>query len=302
MKVSIIQAVDYANFSYNHAMSLCDHGIDATAYVYSRHKFGYIKQATVVNESQMKQVIKDSDIVIVGHSDSKMYQLVKNGEAKRLFVWHTGTRYRLRSESHNESWNPIVEKCIIALGEFATMGAKDWTYLTTCLDVNQFHCDYTNKEVLTFGHYPSDPVVKGTASINEVMKELKLLFPEDYRYICDTKILSHTESLYRMKNCDVYIEMLAPTNHGKPYGSFGTTALEAAALGKVVITNNLYPEVVDSEGLNIANDAHILHGFVKAFIQNKGFITALKQDARKWVEENHSLQASGNKLISILGL
>jgi hypothetical protein len=304
MKIGIFQWMDYANLCHEASMAMRSVGLDCTSYISKRHEFGYENQSEVLDYRNMYKKMIESDIIIIGHSDSKMYQLVKNIKGKRLFVWHTGTRYRMRHESHNTSWNRICESCFIALPEFSQLGAKGQEYISVTVDVDKYAADFENKQILTFVHFPSNPEVKGTSVINEVMRDLKTEYPENFRYVNDNKIIPHIKNMFRIKNCDVYIEMCSATQKGREYGSFGTTAIEAAALGKIVITNNHYKEFYEKQYGNcpmiIANTQDELRESIINLFNTD--LTELKKSHRKWVEDNHSYNATGNRFKKILGL
>ena len=74
------------------------------------------------------------------------------------------------------------------------------------------------------GHFPSKPAVKGSDKIVEAMKNVKGNF--EFRY--SDKRVSWEEQIKRMSECDIYVERFTKDS------GFGITALEAAALGKIV--------------------------------------------------------------------
>jgi hypothetical protein len=225
-----------------------------------------------------------------------------NLSKKKVIVWHTGTRYRTDPEKHNQRWNDIVEKSVIALGEFQNLGAKDPVYCGITVDTDYLMPEYKNNKVITFGHYPSNAGVKGTASILKVIGRINEKYNGKFIFRHDTLKLHHKQQIKRMRQCDVYIEMCATTQGDNPYGSYGTTALEAAALGKVVITNNLwkslYHNAYGNSALQIANSEDELYATIEKFIKmDKSKLTELKKESRKWVESKHSLKATGEYLL-----
>ena len=119
-------------------------------------------------------------------------------------------------------------------------------------------------------------------------------------------VYDYLDHIERLKGIDVYIEMLADKQGGKPYGSFGMTALEAAALGKIVITQSL-----NDEGLYQDNYDIPLLNFIKNSEDLKKIclnldnytdthIRGQQELTRKWVENNHSFKATGQRLKNIL--
>jgi hypothetical protein len=110
----------------------------------------------------------------------------------------------------------------------------------------------------------------------------------------------------RLKNIDVCIELMAKEQGGKPYGSFGLTALEAAALGKIVITqslndNGLYQDAYDIPLLNfIKNSEDLKKICLNLDNYTDSHIRGQQQLTRDWVVKNHSFKATGERLKRIL--
>lgn len=302
MKILNVCYDDHANFMHDNANALRSVGVDCLDVKMVKHPFSYPSQATVVNEEQLIKAIAENDLIQIFHSEDFALKYCKG---KRVIVYHTGTRYRQRPGLFNDLFNPIVERSIIALPELMGKGAKNEVYLVGAIDTERITPIKTAKgERVIVGHFPSNQVVKGTETINKIVNELKREY--DFEYIHSTEILQYKEQLSRLQQCDVYIELLAPMQGNKPYGSFGITALEAACMGKVVLTQNIL------EGI-YAGAYETLTPFVKyhdesefkrmlSMILKRENLEPLKQITREWVVQNHSYQATGNKLKQVLGL
>jgi len=302
MKVINICHADFANFAYHNAKAMESVGIEAECMVLKPHSF-YKERAKVYTIEQIKQAINEADVVQVMHSCGTMWDLVKDLN-KRVFVWHTGTRYRQDPAKHNARWNSVAEKVIIALGEFQNLGAKNPIYFGITINTDEITPDYTMCEKLRIAHFPSNPTVKGTDTIKEVVKNLvKICYPFKFDY--SPLIVSHEKQLKRMNNCDIYIEMCAPLQNDKPYGSYGTTAVEAAALGKIVITNNLWQDLYTKSygdcALEIANTASELFFKIEELLTlNRNDLLMLKMTSRRWAEEKHSYRSTGERMLKLL--
>lgn len=266
------------------------------------HVFGYSEGHRIINPNELQNIITEGkpDIIQLFHSDKTMLNYL-HGYKGKIVVHHTGTLYREKYKEVNRIFNPVVWKSGIALGEFKGLGAKDERFITMAVDTKKMmpRWRYLNKPY-KFLHCPSNPLVKGTAAIKRMMSMVK-----GVNFSIDTKIVNHEQSWQRMYDCDIYIELFQPTLKGYPYGSFGTTAIEAAALGKIVVTQHLHPEayqeVYGKTPLIIAKDE-------KEFIQKIKWLNSLEpieifklQHAhRDWAVSKHSFLATGEKLKRIL--
>jgi hypothetical protein len=301
MKVLNVCSNDYANFAFNNAKALRSVGVDCEAVSLTPHIFRYTECARVVNGAEMRRLAEQADIVQVFHTQAECLPFIPEG--KRMTVYHTGTIYRQKPEKYNALFNPIVERVFIDSPEFFTLGGKNVTYVATAIDTDKIKRVQCFNDRTVFAHYPSLPETKGTETIIRVMAE----FPEaDFRY--STERVSHDENLKRMASCDVYIELMAQEQFGRPYGSFGVTAFEAAAMGKMVITNSAYHSVYEqaygtSGWLCVANSVEALRGYIRRSIgchpedtRSRGAYT------RAWIEAFHSYEATGKYLKKFLDL
>lgn len=304
MRIVLLSHSDFANYSYELCQSMKYVGLNAEAYALNHHAFGYKKQAIKTSVRDIKEQIEKADLIIVCHSCGTMYDMVKE-IGKRIWVIHTGTRYRQDPEKHNLRWNDLAEKVFICLGEFENLGAKNPIFLNMTVDINKIEPNYYNNSVLTFAHYPSNREVKGTETILRVMDKLSKEHPNQFIFNYAHNIVKHEQQLARMRNCDVYIELCAPEQNGKPYGSFGTTALEAAAMGKIVVTSmcwkDLYECFYGELELFCANDETMLYAQLKYLINMpKSEIQTNKYISRDWVVNNHGYQATGERMKKLI--
>lgn len=291
MKVVSVCSDDWANFQYQFSESLRAVGVDSYSYCLNNHVFEYPKQSTKVNASDLYKLTEDADFVVIHHSCLELLPYVHHNN---LIHYAAGTKYR---QGH-EQLNKILEPKLIALPEFKehatnahyVVGAVDTDYLQP--NFNLF-C-----EGARFAHYPSNPDVKGTSKILDLMRELNIPVNHSLGRV------SYSEQIERMKDCSVYIELLSPTQGGRKYGSFGMTCLEAAALGKVVVTQNLTGDQLykDTYGefvpLAVDNDLHFKRMVISIMAHQNNLIEAQK-DSREWVVNNHSYKATGERLVKI---
>ena len=307
MRVLNLSTNDYANFAHDNAKALRAVGVDCVDLKTKAHQLGYTTQSKVSTPQEITKAIDQADLIQIFHSDLHLLSLVKD-KSKRVVVYHTGTNYRDNSEKLNKAFNKHVETSIIALSEFSGLGAKNETYVVGAIDCDNavFDCDVLGiTEAVKIAHYPSNPEVKGTREIVKMMLSNRIEYDFDFTY--SSNLLGHSEQSDRLSKCHVYIELFKPVLRGKTYGSWGITALEAAKLGKIVITQNLNKDVYfDSYGdcpLLLANTPKQFYDALNVVTTlNPIELKAMQKETFDWVTKNHSYIATGNKIKSILNL
>lgn len=306
IKVLNITTDDYANFSHDNANALRSVGVNCIDVKLSPHLFGYESQSEIVDKDQMKAIISFVDIVQIHHSDERclnIYNEVKMPFHK-LIVYHTGSRYREYSRRFNAIFNSNVEMSFIALGEFAGLGAKNEKYIVGAVDVESAHkFNHEIRAPYKLGHYPSNCIVKGTSEILKMTSDIKEKI--EFKALFSTGMVGYKRQLKRMSKCDIYIELFNTTLNGKEYGSWGITALEAAAMGKVVVTQNLnarvYQEAYGYCPLVICNtEEKFIDNVTNLLNMDSTNLSLLQTETYNWVKNNHSYEATGNKLKNIL--
>lgn len=305
MKVLNCTTEDYANFAHDNAKSLRSVGIDCKDYKTAAHKFNYPTQSTVIPNDQMVEMMRQADIIQIFHSNESMLQLLKNVDIskKKIYIYYCDSNYRSNPSYYNKLFNPIVERSFIALCEFEGKGAKNETYIVGASDTSRIYSESKNTQPYTIGHFPSSKEVKGTDKILEMLGKVTSPFKLNF----STELTTYEKQLERMKDCDIYIELFKPELNGKQYGSWGMTTLEAAALGKVVVTqnlnNSLYQKTYGNCPLILCdNEQHFINNINKLLLLSNYELEQLQIDTYYWVENNHSYEATGKKLKQLLKL
>jgi hypothetical protein len=300
-RVVNISSNDWANYSYYNSESLRAAGVKVDGFKFHPHSFGYGKQHPIIMPNEMQRIINSGqyDIVQLFNSDASMLSFV-NAYRGKLVVYHTGSGYRRNFDALNRSFNPKVWKSIIALGEFENLGAKDPHYVSVAVDTDDLKPDLQlPRRPYKFIHCPSNPTVKGTPAIMRMMSQA------DVQFRSFVNVVDYQKHKQRYRECDVYVELFNPEIEGRPYGSFGTTAAEAAAMGKVVVTQNLYDDFYE----RVYGDCPlILARTEKEFIEKIQWLNSLEpsemlklQEAhRQWAVNKHSFKATGERLRKIL--
>jgi len=291
MRVLNICASDFANFGHDNAKALRSVGVDAECIKLSPHDFKYGDEARIVTAAQMMEETAHADLVQIMHSSDHCLKLCK---CDRIWIVHTGTPYRINAQGNNAIFNPRVERTIIALTEFAGLGAVNETYIVGAIDTDKLTPGKTPAKPYVFGHYPSNAGIKGTARINECMA--------GFNYQHSVANVPYVNQLARLMSCDIYIEMFATHQGSHLYGSWGITTLECAAMGKIIITNHTTSHVyeqyygiipplllfADSDGLK----AHLNN--VSRLSVDK--LISLQNKTRNWIVDYHSYKATGETI------
>lgn len=316
MKLLLFCVDDYANYMYNTYLSFKAVGVECECIKISKHAFGYDKEATVVTQEEAIDKIRAADSIHFFHSNVQWWEIIKSQPpGKFKVVYHTGTLYRRDPKGMNEIFAgadiTITDQC-----EFMCLedNANTWKYLATAVDTEKIKPEITTEKQFPYviAHYPSNSSNKGTEKVINLMQDAINIQTYNteirMRFICSTVKVPHAEQLKRMMDCNVYIEMFAPTQHGNPYGCYGVTAFEAASMGKIVVTQNIYPEVYkNAYGCDypfvICNTEVEFKQKMYALIQEPiEEINRLQENTRTWLVSNHSYEATGRRLKKLFSI
>jgi len=307
MDVLLVSAKeDYANVSYTLQQCLRTVGVDALALSLKRTRTLKPNRARIVKVEELKRYAEQSEIIQLMHS-LYINLGVKN---KRMFVYHGGGRYRENFKVLNKTFNPIVEKCIIQTGDLLGLGAKNEVWILPAVDTERIKPVYERQgKKIIVGHFPSSKLVKNSEGINKVMERLKKDFGDKFEYINSSSVMDWSKHIKRVSKCDIYIEACTPQLKGKrtvnKYGEWGVSGVEAAALGKVVITHFLSHKRYEKEYgkccLKTANSLDAIEKHMRKLLTlNNDELLQIKKDTRAWVEKFHSHYAVGKRLKEIV--
>jgi hypothetical protein len=299
-KVLNISVHDWANFAYDNMQSLRAAGINCRSLVLNKHPFDYEHTSLCVTEKQMREAISYADVIQVFHTPVQFAHMLQHC-GKPVVVYHTGTTYRQSPELCHATF-AFADLIVCALPELyldAKMRGANPVYIVggvECPGEVSFH----TPNLLRIAHHPSNPAVKGT----ETLRPLFDLLAAGKQ--CETRItvdrVAYKRQLQRLEECDVYVEMMAPEQTGRKYGSFGITALEAAARGKLVITNCeqdacVYTTHYGTAPFYFCNTMEELHMQLDMLImvhsQTPTLTIKAKKQARELMLQNHSHAATG---------
>jgi hypothetical protein len=292
MKVLNLASNDYSNVSHQNANALRSVGVDCLDLTLNLHPFGYTTQSKRTNYTEIQNIHRHFDVIQVFHSCPLIYEFVK--EHTNVVIYHTGTRYRENKEHFDNLFKGrtiITDQCEFLLHN------ETFNYLAPHVELLQ---KARNNKKLVIGHYPSNPQVKGTDTIEQIL----IPFEDDFEIRIDRKTIPHEENLKRIAECDIYLELFQPTLNGKPYGCFGVTAFEAASLGCVVITNNInrkaYEDVYGGQPFLTPNTEQALINTLIS-LQNIETFHYAKETFLNGFNERHGIKATGNRIKELIG-
>lgn len=296
MRVLTISDNDYAGYGHNVSKSLRLVGVDCIDLCLKKHKFNYPTASIRVNVPTMIDRIKKANVILLMHSDLMLFDLVKKHNPKaEICIFHTGSRYRQDFVMMNKMF--AGRKTFTDQTELMKKG--NHSYLVSPVEIHKAR--FNSQSVVRIGHFPSSTEVKGTDEIISMLKK----FHGKFRWVHNTDFVPNRKQIQRMGLCDVYIELFKPILWGKEYGCFGVTALEAASLGKLVITQdlnpNIYAETYGQHPFLLANTPEQFQKTIARIIEMKP--NELMNERKKFhqiMAENHSFEATGQRLKSIL--
>lgn len=297
----IARDADLGNGGYKLQKCLEKVGIDSLAVQMKAHKYNYPEQAEICTYDQILAYVKQAKIIIFMSSN---YFDVGNLENKRVFVFHRGWRYRNNKERMNKFFNSFVEGTLFTSPDLMGYGAKKEHWISFPVDTEYLLPVYPNNDKLRIAHFPAN-ASKGTEIIIPILEDLK---EEGWNIE-----VSHTQGNYldwsdyikELSKCDIYIERCCTSCNGQKTGEWGNTAVEAAALGKIVVASFLSRDRYESEfaycPIQVANTAVELEEMLRYLIQmDLDELKKLKERTVSWVRECHSYESIGRRLKGVI--
>jgi len=228
--------------------------------------------------------------------------------SKPIVMQHGGRTYRSAPKQLNELFNQFCDATIIQCPDLLNLGAHNEKLIYYPVDTN-FIQPYFNRagEKLVIGHFPSQPTDKGYEAVQSVIARLKEVTDKfEFRTIRpDGGKLIWLDALERTNDCDLIVDVFAAkTAAGLDYGTWGNASIEAAALGKVVVTMSLYEDIYKEEygehSLQIANTEDVLLDTLLKFVEMSDTeLRTCKERSRAWVQEKHSMEVTAARLLPV---
>jgi len=313
--VLLICKKDYANVAYTYREALKSVGVNAVAFSSKKHTaiqypdvVSYFDHLTpTLKQPVVADAIKKARAIIWMHSQYiDLYLSDAERSKKKLLVFHGGTHYRKSFKKWNKVFNPLVDISLIQTLDLWGLGAKNPVWMLPAVDSKRIKPQFQpSRKRRIIAHYPHIAKFKGTEVVNRVLASLKkekLKF--EYKY--SDEVLPWRENIKRIEGCDIYIESLSQDS-GINKHDWSVTALEAASLGKIVVTNMLDPQRYKKEygpcAVQVANTGEQLGRVLKRLLLLDEFqFQQLKWKSRDWIEKTHSYEVIGTRLKNILGI
>jgi hypothetical protein len=315
---------DYANTGWKFYRAARDIGLKCLALKGVIHPFYYPDQTTVhpdiakAKQHNVMPIYKVESPGIKGIADScRVIHFTSSTlmdidgvdlNDHPVVVQHSGREYRVLNKEINDIYNQVSDATIIQMPDLLGKGARNEHLIYFPVDTDYIQPDYTRYGApgVVFGHLPSQPEWKGTKDILKLAREMSETHPnfiwgspKTYDDLTGGRIWY--QNLEDLKWLDVLIDTCSAEAYGHPYGEWGNTAFEAAAMGKIVITNShnieKYKENYGDCEFIIANTIQEVEVAVEEILLWSGEdIYQKRKRTRCWAKTNHSIQATGRRL------
>lgn len=303
MKTLILATEDDANWGYILSKILELQGYEVTGMKLRQHPFNYPKEMELTNLAEMNAATRHADLVIFPQFDLTIMNAI-DLTGKKVGICHAGTFFRQNKKYCNEILNPLMTFQWVMGHDMWDPGTINKFYMGLGIDTDFITPDFTDYNI-TIKHSPSSNDRKGSPKIIQILERLKSKYPF---ITIDIRMdrCSWEENLRRVKPCDIYIDELMLYQGTQILGAYGMSALEAAAMGKIVVSNNLWAEHYRAEyGVYemiqaTNNEGEMFQRLERLILMTPDERLFLKQKTRAWVEAFHSLKSTGDRLIKKL--
>lgn len=303
MKIISIAYDDYANYMHSVTQALRSVGLDAECYKLIPCFTKRENEAKIITKSIMQHL--EGDIVQIMHTREHLLSCLPRH--KRLFVYHTGSRYRQNPDGYNKIFNKRVERTFVDIPDLFDRGAKNCVLFPCPMTIPKEIKLYHSFRPIRIGHFHLKPEVKGTHNIINIFEKLKSegFLQGKWEFVYSTEAVSNENNLQRMNDCDIIIDLMNNKQGQKMYGAWGVTSLEAASLGKIVWSSNYFNNVYEKHYGHCPIDRIDTEDDIRRFLNY--YCTIPRETFNKhqylmkeWVEKNHSYEASGNYFKKII--
>lgn len=304
---------DYANVGGVFVKCLNEVGV--TAYAFSRKSVSYNPTGHAVifdgNLTPVVEIARKANAIIWMHS---LYlPLGISCAGKKLAVFHGGSVYRRGPGRVNRVFNPKVHVTLTQTAELLGKGAKNEVWMLPAAYIDNFKPNLSVGKKVVVGHFPSAPrnkagsgrdsILKGSYLINDVMEKYGNV---DYNF--SPGRVDWKDNLTRMAKCDIYVESLNQASKSTNKHDWSVAALEAAALGCVVVTNfgfgeERYKREYGEHALQVANTKEQFVEVMDRLVSmSESELVKLKNESVAWANSIHGLRAIGRRLKGALGV
>lgn len=318
MKHVFLAEHDFAASGYGFARALRTQGEETLTLVGRLSPFDYPMQGLVTRKAQdFYDAIAWADWVWLIQSDlptliggtfapihcRERARTMEKLKGKNVALLHGGGHYRMDMEFYSGLWRELCKLSICYSADLMGGFANEHLVLPP-VDLHWFPVTPRNWATVRVGHFPARPGDKGSEIIIPAIQASGLELRTSINGV--NKRAPWLDQLRRMSECDVIVDQIKPEWQGFKMGEWVSLATEAAALGRISIANSLNPAPYTQTyyrlpGIRICNDGAAL----SAELDRIGGLTErqLRDEqgqARRWIEDCHSLERTGEILMRYL--
>lgn len=310
--ILFISTNDWANVGAGFAAAGRKVGMDCLSVANCHHELNYFEKSVIwKNVADVKgslyiglQGLADQfKVIVMMHA---VLTPIEKRDWQKWAVFHGGGAFRQDPKKACNTFNKVVDMTFLQHGEFFGLGCYNEKWLIPPIDTEYIKPVFSDSKTigeigLTFGHYPRGGA-KGTEIINKIMEKFKGRC--NYRWEAGNEV-PWIENLKRMSDSgDVYIESFLGS-----LGEWGgITVMEAAGLGKIVVTQARTFDKYEQEynctcPIVVANTPSALNEQIERLLSfSPETIVELQKKSRGWVETIHGYIPTGLRLKRFLEL
>lgn len=304
---------DWANVGYSLEASLNAAGYNAKSLKLRAHGFCYSNESEIIGSvEEATPFAKNSKWIVLMHSYTPIPGWYKNKlPFQKRAVFHGGHDFRLKQDIINKIFNQYVDVALIQTRDLWNKNTIGKRWIFPGVDVEQIKPSsfYSGENPIRIGHFPRDVGPKHTRRIVNAINTLENFKHLKFSWEHDVgKMIPQLRNVYRMDQCEIYVESLCTERRGYAISEPGLTMLEAAALGKIVVTvfgsKSEYEKEFNTKCpiLPVSNEKELIEVLEDLVLKPPEYIRGLQKETREWVVNNHSYKATGQRLGRIFGL
>lgn len=312
MSVVFLSLGDWANVGSHLAESLRRVGVEAKSWASWHLRMDYpIKSNIYTAWEEVQEDVEKAEVVWLMHGQVFKHRVPYWKKSQIICAYHGGPPLlQMDKEGSSVSQNffqRFLNRDLHPIHFIQHPKMYDNCYflekrylLSPPVDTERLQPTYHRRSKLMIGHFPRNTgtglKTKGHEKVVNVIHSLNGV----YSHCIDTKFIDWKYHIDRVAKCDVYIEKLSVVLR-----EWGMTALEAAALGKIVIGQFDNRETYEkyygaSPIINASTEPELKEVLYDISTWSRDRILDHQKRTRAWVEKYHSFEAIGSRLKNIL--
>lgn len=312
MEVVFLSLGDWANIGSHLAESLRRVGVKAKSWASWHLKMDYpIKSNVYTDWEEVKEDTEKAKVVWLMHGNVFKHRTPYWRRDQIICAWHGGPPLLQMSEERStisqDFFGRYLRRDLHPIHFIQHPRLYDNCYflerkylLSPPVDTERLQPTYYNRSKLVIGHFPRNTgtglITKGHDKVVNVLSYVN----GNFSTCIDTKFIDWDSHIRRIDKCDIYVEKLSVVLR-----EWGMTALEAAALGKIVIgqfdNRETYEKYYGQSPMLTANtETELKEVLYNISTWGRGRILHHQKLTRAWAEKYHSFEAVGRRLKNIL--